>query len=1096
MPSESSISGAVSNHSNTKIAAHKSKHKTEKKKYKTLNALAITAKLGITTHSPKQRIPWTEEEDAKISTYVETFLYNNGHKNGFEDLQIESAKLLHDLNWDDLAARHFYDKSSTSNAGDSPNIRKKRKGNDIKKRWYSYLDPTLRRGRWTPEEDELLLKAYAKHGQHWALIAKDVPRRNLDQCSKRYHEALDPKKSQGRLRPWSEEEDLQLISRIQEYGTKWKSISMGMEGRPSLTCRNRWRKILTSVVRKKASDTITRAVQAAGNINDLSKLSTMTDDSVTPSVENPRKESQKSSHNNDESNNHISRAETAQFHQNMDAISQRTALSPMPSGPNTQRSSMLPPMSNLNDLTNMGQKAFQAPKFPTSPLTLGSPSTLPLLDVLNGVKNSHTGLASIDKAQIMLLDKSPSPDTSMDLHHTLMRSTSNLRSTSNAIPNAQTNQISANNVHESTPHLLQHKSHSGTPAPDDHSDFLNHVSMFIEKNGYQPVRNGFSNPPINTTLQNTNGYYPATALSNERDFSHETLKTGDFSKETSNTHEAQSLKDKTEIRNSPGANTDYSQQHGSLNATLTAGYDNNFFASSVNNKKLDTANYENLSPPSNLHDENVFSYSKPHFQSTNDLPSQSKSQKHSAISPTSSLPAKSIKQTEWKFSLKDKGYTLSSGVISSTELVEQLIEQAKKNGLKISIHQHIHNHYNPGNNTSEFLLNQNKQNHNKSHLLNATSSDGSLNSPNNMRFSNGTQSSSNSNKSPGLRNNIGETGLSNDLFQNTSAYPSNQQPSTTSPNSSSMTTPKVIQDLTEIGHNRFKHFRTLNPTVRPKLGSSHSQTDFQKILHHSTASGSLKKHKRNRNKNLNGIMSSGGEFSSAESSNVSTPGNNQMDSNLQKPSTKRSASKDGHHNFLQHNQGHSINTRGTSPTVNEHQKSDNQNSEQHHSSHNHAAYDQISEPHNFANTVDPPHADAVSQESQHFSHFVVNHSVQPDLPKDDLKEDEFDDDDQFDFFQSLRALQPLSVPNTANLDMMFGSTRLMDTGSTSMTNNANTNKGHSDLANSLASMQGETMHQDTYHKSATEHQEIYGNLYEAPEESDSEQGNAWFFNPS
>lgn len=49
---------------------------------------------------------------------------------------------------------------------------------------------------------------------------------------------------------------------------------------------------------------------------------------------------------------------------------------------------------------------------------------------------------------------------------------------------------------------------------------------------------------------------------------------------------------------------------------------------------------------------------------------------------------------DWKFTLKDtSGLTLSNGNISTTELAKQLIENAKKYDLKISIHQHIHNHY-------------------------------------------------------------------------------------------------------------------------------------------------------------------------------------------------------------------------------------------------------------------------------------------------------------------------------------------------------------------------------------------------------------------
>ena len=45
------------------------------------------------------------------------------------------------------------------------------------------------------------------------------------------------------------------------HGTKWRTISNGFEGRPSLTCRNRWRKLVTDVVRGKADPLIKLQVE-------------------------------------------------------------------------------------------------------------------------------------------------------------------------------------------------------------------------------------------------------------------------------------------------------------------------------------------------------------------------------------------------------------------------------------------------------------------------------------------------------------------------------------------------------------------------------------------------------------------------------------------------------------------------------------------------------------------------------------------------------------------------------------------------------------------------------------------------------------------
>lgn len=94
----------------------------------------------------------------------------------------------------------------------------------------------------------------------------DIPGRTEDQCAKRYIEVLGPG-SKGRLREWTLGEDLNLISKVKAYGTKWRKISSEMEFRPSLTCRNRWRKIITMVVRGQASEVITKAIKENKNID-------------------------------------------------------------------------------------------------------------------------------------------------------------------------------------------------------------------------------------------------------------------------------------------------------------------------------------------------------------------------------------------------------------------------------------------------------------------------------------------------------------------------------------------------------------------------------------------------------------------------------------------------------------------------------------------------------------------------------------------------------------------------------------------------------------------------------------------------------------
>ncbi len=181
---------------------------------------SLTKSLGIRTFVNKKRRPWKSEEDALLRRSVAIY----------GDTRGKSGK------WDEIAS-FFND----------------RKAKDCRKRWINSLDPNLKRGRWTQDEDSALLKAYQEIGPSWYKIAQTIEGRTDDQCAKRYNEVLDPSTC-DRLKQWNPEEDLQLIERVKKYGTKWKNISTELPGRTALTCRNRWRKIVADVVRGKRLD--------------------------------------------------------------------------------------------------------------------------------------------------------------------------------------------------------------------------------------------------------------------------------------------------------------------------------------------------------------------------------------------------------------------------------------------------------------------------------------------------------------------------------------------------------------------------------------------------------------------------------------------------------------------------------------------------------------------------------------------------------------------------------------------------------------------------------------------------------------------------
>lgn len=88
-------------------------------------------------------------------------------------------------------------------------------------RWCKTLDPRLRRGAWTVDEDNQLRKAVAGYGTSWVQVASAVPGRTNDQCRERWTESLNI----GPQQSWTDEEDKVLIAMVAEFGGRWREIS-------------------------------------------------------------------------------------------------------------------------------------------------------------------------------------------------------------------------------------------------------------------------------------------------------------------------------------------------------------------------------------------------------------------------------------------------------------------------------------------------------------------------------------------------------------------------------------------------------------------------------------------------------------------------------------------------------------------------------------------------------------------------------------------------------------------------------------------------------------------------------------------------------
>lgn len=143
---------------------------------------------------------WSSEEDFLLKTYVETFGEKKWKK--ISDL-IKSRSPLQCLH-----------------------------------RWTKILRPGMIKGPWTYEEDQKLIQWVKNCGANkWSLASRLIPGRNGKQCRERWVNHLNPDIKKGN---WTEEEDEKIYQMYQVYGSAWSKIAKHFNGRSENSIKNRF----------------------------------------------------------------------------------------------------------------------------------------------------------------------------------------------------------------------------------------------------------------------------------------------------------------------------------------------------------------------------------------------------------------------------------------------------------------------------------------------------------------------------------------------------------------------------------------------------------------------------------------------------------------------------------------------------------------------------------------------------------------------------------------------------------------------------------------------------------------------------------------
>lgn len=115
-------------------------------------------------------------------------------------------------------------------------------------RFRKTLSPDNVKGPWCPTEDAQLVELVKQYGgKHWARIASLLPGRTGKQCRERWCNNLDPSLKKG---AWTAEEDQTILEMHAKLGTRWAEIAKCLPGRSDNSVKNRWYSTCSRILRQ------------------------------------------------------------------------------------------------------------------------------------------------------------------------------------------------------------------------------------------------------------------------------------------------------------------------------------------------------------------------------------------------------------------------------------------------------------------------------------------------------------------------------------------------------------------------------------------------------------------------------------------------------------------------------------------------------------------------------------------------------------------------------------------------------------------------------------------------------------------------------
>jgi hypothetical protein len=127
-------------------------------------------------------------------------------------------------------------------------------------RWEKVVNPSLIKGSWTRDEDEMIINWVKANGPtNWTKLAENMPGRIGKQCRERWHNGLNPDLVRT---TWLPQED-QVIEKFQQlWGNKWSRIADLLPGRTDNAVKNRWNSTLKRKIQNQVQPQAAPVVKA------------------------------------------------------------------------------------------------------------------------------------------------------------------------------------------------------------------------------------------------------------------------------------------------------------------------------------------------------------------------------------------------------------------------------------------------------------------------------------------------------------------------------------------------------------------------------------------------------------------------------------------------------------------------------------------------------------------------------------------------------------------------------------------------------------------------------------------------------------------